>query len=183
LHPLVLVSLVQAVFILGLSWASGYAIEFPDSNWDTTLFLTPYGILHNFLTDSTLAQFYSELSRGQGFSGSGPWWSYAYIFAQSCALEMPVYLVFGVRKPLWQGALFIFVMNSVTHPIVFFGLMNLPLTFVQTILIAEAFAIVTETAVLCRLAPVSFTRAFAASVLANFVSWQFAPMLTYFVWG
>lgn len=123
------------------------------------------------------------MSRGQGFGGPGPWWSYAYIFAQSCALEIPVFLVLGVRGPWRRGARFVFVMNSVTHPIVFFGLMNLPLTFLQTISLAEAFAIVAETLVLWRLAPVRFRRALLASGLANFISWQFAPILTYLVWA
>lgn len=183
MHPLVLAAIIQAVFILGLSAASGFTIDFSDSDWNTALFLTPYGILHNLLTDSTLASFYGELNRGQTLSGLGPWWTYAYVFAQSCALELPVYCAFGLCRPWWRGVLFVFMMNSVTHPVVFFGLMNLPLTFLHSILVAETFAVVVETVALHRLLRMSLARAAAAAALANLVSWQVAPVLTYLVWG
>ncbi len=109
--------------------------------------------------------------------------SYAYIFLQSCALEMPIYLALANRTPRWQMALGIFAMNSVTHPVVFFGIMNLPLTFLHTILLAEAFAVVTEALVLTRFARLNLRRAMTASVVANLFSWQFGPVLTYLFWG
>ncbi len=65
MHALIRGALIQFALILGLSFASGYVIQFPDSNWDTTLFLTPFGIAHNFLMGTTLSAFYTEPSRGQ----------------------------------------------------------------------------------------------------------------------
>jgi hypothetical protein len=49
------------------SWASGYSIpDFSDSNWSTALFLTPSGIIENFVRDNAIKTFYFDPSRGQG---------------------------------------------------------------------------------------------------------------------
>lgn len=59
--------ILQMFLILGLSLASGYSLpDFSDSNWDTVLFLSPYGIVSNFFYETTLKSFYFDLSRGQG---------------------------------------------------------------------------------------------------------------------
>lgn len=70
-------------------------------------------------------------------------------------------------------------MNSLTHPLIFFVIMNLRLTYLQDILLAEVFAITIEAALLARFAGTSWRFALAVSAFANFVSWQLAPMLTY----
>jgi hypothetical protein len=60
--------LLQLVLITALALASGY--PWPDlsqANWDTVLFLTPYGILTNHLDPAQIAlkSFYSDISPGQ----------------------------------------------------------------------------------------------------------------------
>jgi hypothetical protein len=112
--------------------------------------------------------------------------TYFYLFLQSNLLEVPVYYLFLRRKP-GMGFLyclaFVTFMNSLTHPVVFFGLMSLPFSYLANILIAEAFAIGSETLFLRFLLRSGWSRAFAASLLANLVSWQLAPMLTYLLFG
>lgn len=107
--------------------------------------------------------------------------SYFYVFLQSNLLEIPIYLL--LLKGGWRRTEFVTVMNSVTHPIVFFGFMNLPLNYLSNILLAESFAIGVETAVLAFYAGVRAPKAFVASFIANLVSWQFAPVLTYLFFG
>ncbi|MBX3017084.1 MAG: hypothetical protein KF767_04290 [Bdellovibrionaceae bacterium] len=105
---------------------------------------------------------------------------YLFFFLQSNLLELPVYLA---RKPAgwnWKRSLlFITVLNSVTHPLVFFGFMNLPLPYLANILLAEAFAIVAEALALRRFADRRWRDALCTSAFANLISWQLAPMLTY----
>ena len=59
---------IQLFFIFCLSSIANY--EVPDlrqSNWDTVLFLTPYGIISNYLhkESSVLWTFYADTSPGQ----------------------------------------------------------------------------------------------------------------------
>jgi hypothetical protein len=76
-------------------------------------------------------------------------------------------------------------MNSVTHPVVFFGIMNLPFTYLENILLAESFAVVAEAACLfVVLQPRNIRSVLGCiftSLVANLVSWQIAPMLTYLI--
>jgi len=63
--------LLTLAFVAGLSLASGYELpSAADSDWRTTLFLTPLGIVHNFSTQSTLATFYGEAGRPRPVTGS-----------------------------------------------------------------------------------------------------------------
>lgn len=108
---------------------------------------------------------------------------YLFFFLQSNLLEWPVYLSrLSDRKSGWdwkRTALFVTVLNSVTHPLVFFGFMNLPLPYLANILLAETFAIAAEAAALNRFAGRSWKDALLTSTCANLLSWQLAPMLTY----
>lgn len=113
--------------------------------------------------------------------------SYLYVFLQSNLLEWPLYLPFfawRARRFSWvEAAIVVTMMNSVTHPIVFFGLMNLKLSYLQNILLAEAFAIVAEAAFLRWFLRDRWAPCLLASAAANLVSWQWAPILTYLLWG
>lgn len=54
--------------ILLISIVANYNVpNLDDANWDTVLFLTPYGIFHNFLNadNSVLWTFYFDVSAGQ----------------------------------------------------------------------------------------------------------------------
>jgi hypothetical protein len=113
--------------------------------------------------------------------------TYLFLFWQSNLLEWPIYLSkfsdksAGLPKNWrwWKSALFITVMNSMTHPIVFFGFMNLPLPYLANILLAEVFAITAETFILKKFLRMTWWSSLLTSLLANLLSWQIAPMLTY----
>ncbi len=119
-------------------------------------------------------------------------WQYLYVFLQSNSLEVPFYYL-GLRsfaprlltRSLRESERILFficavtAVNSVTHPVVFFGIMNLKLTYLQNILIAETFAILSESIFMMWLLDVSKLRAIAVATIANLVSWQLAPLLTF----
>lgn len=119
-------------------------------------------------------------------------WQYLYVFLQSNLLEVPFYYL-GLRafaprlltRSLRESERILFffcavtAINSVTHPVVFFGIMNLKYTYLQNILIAEGFAILSETIFMLWLLDISKTRAIVVATIANLVSWQLAPLLTY----
>lgn len=106
--------------------------------------------------------------------------AYLYIFLQSNLLEVPVYyLFFRKQKSLFQTLLLVTAINSLTHPVVFFVIMNFKLTYLTNILLAETFAIVAETLFLHKVCGFDGWNSFRAAFYANLVSWQLAPMLTY----
>lgn len=111
---------------------------------------------------------------------------YLYVFLQSNLLEVPFYH-WGFGRSLadrWRDSLWwVTAINSLTHPIVFFVIMNLNGTYLQNILLAEAFAIGAETAYFRFLTRSPWWRCLAVSAVANVVSWQAAPALTYLAWG
>lgn len=107
---------------------------------------------------------------------------YLYIFLQSNLLEVPFYrLLLGQKKSWLKSTMQVTAINSLTHPIVFFVIMNAQNTYLQNILLAEGFAIVAETLFFFGVMKVNFVRALVAATVANLVSWQLAPMLTYFI--
>ena len=65
-------TVVQLALILGIAAVSAYRLpDFHDSNWQTVLFLTPFGLIANHLdSSSAIATFYSDKSPGQ--LGLGP---------------------------------------------------------------------------------------------------------------
>lgn len=111
--------------------------------------------------------------------------TYLFIFFQSNLLEWPIYLLRLKQQPAFHFASwaktagFVTVLNSVTHPLVFFGFMNLPLPYLANIILAETFAIGTEAFLLRRFAKLTWLSALITSLMANLLSWQIAPMLTY----
>jgi hypothetical protein len=59
---------IQALLILMLSLILKYQPpDFKDTNWDIIVFLTPYGIINNFLDKNrtVMWSFYSDISSGQ----------------------------------------------------------------------------------------------------------------------
>ena len=112
--------------------------------------------------------------------------TYLYVFLQSNLLEvLPYFLLLpGARGwGLARTAAMVTLLNSLTHPIVFFGLMNLPFTFLTNISLAEGFAVGAEAIALTLLCNQPRGRAIFASLIANLVSWQLAPILTYALLG
>lgn len=105
---------------------------------------------------------------------------YFFVFLLSNLLEVPVYWGFLREQGLSfaRSVLVVTAMNSLTHPIVFFVIMNFRLTYLWDILLAEAFAIVSEAWILRKVTGAGPGRAFGASVMANVVSWQLAPLIT-----
>jgi phosphotransferase system glucose/maltose/N-acetylglucosamine-specific IIC component len=113
--------------------------------------------------------------------------NYLYTFLQSNILEWCIYLpLLRTVRPSWswlERAMFVTAMNGITHPVVFFFLMNMKLPYLANIMIAETFAVVAEALILCSLLKTTRTQAWSASLIANLISWQLAPMLTYAVWA
>jgi hypothetical protein len=108
--------------------------------------------------------------------------SYLYIFLQSNLIEVFIYYIF-YRKFMSFGkstALVTFS-NSLTHPIVVFGFMTSGLSYLKSVLVAEAFAIIAEWLLHGYFGRVAYRRTFIASAVANLVSWQLAPILTYYL--
>ncbi len=107
--------------------------------------------------------------------------SYFYIFLQSNALELPVYwLAYRAVMGFTQSASAATLANMITHPVVFFVFMGMERSYIESILAAEAFAIVVETLLhKYTFTRISWTNVFCASLFANLCSWQVAPLLTY----
>ena len=105
-------------------------------------------------------------------------WGYFYILFQSNFVEVLVFLFF-YRKYLSakESVLLVSLSNCLTHPIVFFVFLKSKMTYLEAILSAETFAILSE-AVLHRIGGIDWKRAFAASLFANFASWQLGPIFT-----
>ena len=59
--------LIQIIFLLGISLVSNYHLpDLTSANWSTVLFLTPIGIMKNFVdTNPVMKSFYSDYSKGQ----------------------------------------------------------------------------------------------------------------------
>jgi hypothetical protein len=67
------------------------------------------------------------------------------IFALTCVLELPVYVLFLRRVlPIGWGLLLLLALNLSTHPIVWFLLPRLLPNQVHYVLVAEAFAVLVE---------------------------------------
>lgn len=113
--------------------------------------------------------------------------NYLYTFFQSNLLEWCIYLPFlAVARPQWRWfdrAMFVTALNAITHPIVFFFIMNLKLPYLANILMAETFAVVAEALLICWFLKTGTLRSLWISLVANLISWQLAPMLTYAVWA
>jgi hypothetical protein len=107
---------------------------------------------------------------------------YLYIFLQSSFIECFIY-GFGYRRRLcWLNAFVLTTLaNSITHPIVFFGFMSSHFTYLSAILAAELFAVVAETLLHSWFGRLPLPLAFRMALIANLMSWQVAPILTYFL--
>lgn len=109
--------------------------------------------------------------------------NYLFIFTLSNLLEMPAYLTFLKNKnkseTLIKSFLFITALNALTHPFVFFGIMNLERTYLENILMAEAFAIIVEAILINRIGKIELKKCFFISFFANLLSWQISPIITY----
>lgn len=167
--------------MVALAHVSGFRADHVKSlNWDIVFFLTPWGLFHNLVMGANeyLHRAYWMLPPPQTFSWEQPaWnWHYLYIYMQSNLLEvLPLLFVWPRWKPRLLTAARISLLNGITHPIVFFVLMHLPLGYLWNILLAEGFAVVAESLVYRRL---GYSRPFAASLFANLISWQVAPLFT-----
>ncbi|QLY24053.1 hypothetical protein [Bdellovibrio sp. KM01] len=106
--------------------------------------------------------------------------SYVYIFLQSSTIEVFVYFLF-YRKLKAFGATFVLttLANTLTHPVVFFVIMASRLSYIEAILLAEGFAFVAETFLHAYFGKLPLKTTWKASLTANLVSWQLAPILTY----
>lgn len=113
-------------------------------------------------------------------------WHYLYVFLQSNALEVLFLLFFyhvfqyWDRLSNWEIILKVTLANSITHPIVIFFILKGPLSYIEAILVAEVFAIVTEIFLHQKYLGIGWTKATVGSIIANLISWQFGTVLTTF---
>lgn len=117
------------------------------------------------------------------------WLSYYYIFLQSNALEIPFYLTAyrevmrtrsqAEKRSLLDMVLLVTLSNMITHPIVFFVIMSQKIPFLWGILIAESFAIIGEAFLHAKVFKMDLRYTLTSSTIANLVSWQIGPMITY----
>ncbi|MBY0316660.1 MAG: hypothetical protein K2Q26_14140 [Bdellovibrionales bacterium] len=115
--------------------------------------------------------------------------SYFYVFLQSNLLEVPFYFMIykevrrlkliRIHHDLWDFFFLVTLSNMMTHPIVFFVIMSAKISFLSGILVAEGFAIFAETLLHHFVFKIPLKYTFTASTLANLVSWQLGPMITY----
>ncbi len=106
--------------------------------------------------------------------------NYILVFLQSNVLEFPVYLPFLMKeKTFFQSLVLVTCLNAITHPIVFFFIMNLKMTFLFNILAAESFAILAEAFAVSKITGDQYRSCLVISLCANFLSWQISPMITF----
>jgi hypothetical protein len=108
--------------------------------------------------------------------------SYVLTFLLSSTLEVPVY-AFAYRSRLSFAKVFgiVTLANLVTHPLVFFGFMSSRWPYLWAVLGAELFAILAESFIHRACIPgISLKRTLHAAFWANIVSWQVAPMITWY---
>lgn len=178
--------LLWVALVLLLAQLTGFRADSAKAmNWAVAFMLTPFGLLHNLLfgAHEYLHKVYFQPPPGLEIASQDQWyWHYLQIYLQSNLLEvLPLLLIWPRWRPGLKNALRISVLNSITHPIVFFGLMRLPLSYLANILIAESFAILSEGYAYRRM---GLKNPWAASLWANLVSWQLAPLFTvyFFLW-
>ena len=91
----------------------------------------------------------------------------------------------SAKKHLWTSVCITTFANAITHPIVFFILLSSGsrLNWLSGILLAEAFAVVMEVIIHGYALRPSTKRAWlvlaTGSLIANLVSWEFGPILTW----
>ncbi len=112
-------------------------------------------------------------------------WHYLYLFLQSNFIEIPVFYLFYRRSfSFRKTAVTATCANLITHPVVFFGFLSSGLSILNAVLLAELFAVVTEGFIhrhyLIADPKKPLYYFMLASLTANFASWQFGPVLTYF---
>lgn len=115
--------------------------------------------------------------------------SYFYVFLQSNLLEVPFYFMIykevrrlkliSAQRTLWDFFFLVTLSNMITHPIVFFVIMSAKISFLYGILAAEGFAIVGEALLHRYFLKIPLKYTLSASTIANLVSWQLGPMITY----
>jgi hypothetical protein len=69
-----------------------------------------------------------------------------------------------------------------THPILFFGFMSSGGTILKSLLWGQTFAIFCEACLISWAARLPFGQTVVAAVAANLFSWQFAAMISYWLW-
>lgn len=107
--------------------------------------------------------------------------SYAYLYFQSNLLEILILIFYFKIISKRELILNVSACNAFTHPIVVFFFLGSSFNYITGILLGELFAFVMEGLLYKNLFALSARRAFLGSLFANFVSWQFGPVLTYLV--
>lgn len=112
-------------------------------------------------------------------------WSYFQIFTQSMGFEaliIGLYFYFFKKDKALKVMAFVFMLNACTHPVVVFLIMKKGI-YIKSIMLAEAFAWLSESFIYKRKIFDNWIEALCVSLVANLVSWQMGPLLTLWLLG
>jgi hypothetical protein len=116
------------------------------------------------------------------------------IFALTCALEAPFYVLGAFRNMSWRNRILGLIgLNLCTHPLVFYGFptiaAHLGISYAGTLTISEAFAPLCEALVVALLLThglkhkFSFARSLSVALSANLFSWWVGIYLYFWFYG
>lgn len=98
------------------------------------------------------------------------------------ALVIGLYFYFFKKKHPLKVMAFVFMLNACTHPVVVFVIMKTGV-YLQSIIIAESFAWLSESVIYKKKLVNGWLEALALSLVANLMSWQLGPWVTLWVLG
>lgn len=101
-------------------------------------------------------------------------------FLVGLVLEAPVLYYFFKQEGVKEVLLATLALNTVTHPLLIFVLPMIQANYILMLLASEISVIAVEAYLMSFLFEENSGKTFVkASILANIVSWQFAPLLLY----
>jgi hypothetical protein len=108
--------------------------------------------------------------------------NYFELFLQTLLIEIVFLLLFFRKENKGRVLLIVTLANAITHPWVVFGWVSFPHSNVfRVVLLAELFAVTVEAVIYLEVLRVRPIMAFTGSLLANLLSWELGPRLSFFL--
>ena len=106
--------------------------------------------------------------------------SYFQLFLQNFAIEAVFLSLVLFRQKLGRVLFLVLLANALTQPLVVFGFIAVPeAKIIWTLLLAEIFAIGVEGYIYWKKLDLSPSKAWLLALLANLLSWELGPRLSY----
>ncbi len=106
--------------------------------------------------------------------------SYFQLFIQNYGVELCFLLFYFRKQKAFKIILWVLLANALTHPWVVFGWLAIPsASLLKMLLLAEASSILIEAFIYHQSLRITFLNALLGSLLANLLSWQLSPLLSY----